>query len=235
LAPDAQLSGFFFRNGSEENGPDQQSPSILHQNPKLAATVRNLYGLTLLLIYILASIGYFGIWSASPVKRLLMLGGAVLVFLGVLIYLHTNALFFLGWERNSLNSQDATHRDGFSYEIPLGIDWMDRRDLGESPAIIYEDGIPLKYPNTPPFSVDRRGKGRFSIEGGNLILSSSDNSDPRNNGRHYEIYWPTPIAPLIQTIFYSLTVIILLLMYSHKVNQKSHQREDINHKLLQPD
>lgn len=223
LAPAAQLSGFFFTNVSEENRPDQQSPSILHQNPRLAATVRNLYAFTFLLIYILASIGYFGIRSASPVKRLLMLGGAVFVFLGVLIYLHANALSFLGWERNPLNIKDATHRAGFSYEIPLGIDWMDRRDLGESPAIIYEDNIPLKYPNTPPFSVDRRGKGRFSIEGGNLILSSSDNSDPRNNGRYYEIYWPTPIDPLIQTIIYTLAVVILLLMHSHKVHQTQLQ------------
>jgi hypothetical protein len=91
--------------------------------------------------------------------------------------------------------------------------------LGESPAIIYEDGIPLKYPNTPPFAVDRRGKGRYSMEGENLILSSSDNSDPRANGRRYEIYWPIPISPLVRTICYILTAVLLLLLYLHRINQ----------------
>jgi hypothetical protein len=219
ISQDAQLNGFFFDNESEGNGADQQAPSILHQNPALAARIRNLYGLGILLIYVFASLSYFGAWSTLTTKRLLLLGGTVLIFTSVLVYLHANALFFLAWERDPLNIKGATHRGGYSYEIPLGMDWMDRRDLGESPAIIYEDGIPLNYPNTPPFSVDRRGKGRFSIEGGNLILSSSDNSDPRNNGRHYEIYWPTPIDPLVQTICYALTVALLLLMYSHKISQ----------------
>lgn len=219
VSQDPQLMGFFFSDVSEVNRTVQPSPTVLHQSPALAAIVRNFYALGILLIYGFASSSYFGAWLGPPATRLLLLGATVVIFATVLIYLHANALFFLAWERDPLNIKEATHRGGYSYEIPLGIDWMDRRDLGESPAIIYEDGIPLKYPNTPPFSVDRRGKGRFSIEGGDAILSSSDNSDPRNNGRRYEIYWPTPIDPLVQALCYTLTVVILLLMYSHKVHQ----------------
>jgi len=218
VSQDAQLNGFFFYNVPEEKEA-VQSPSMIHQNPALADRARNLYSIGILFISVFASLSYFGAGSTSPTKRSLLLAGPVLIFAGVLVYLHTNALFFLAWERDPLNIKDAIHRGGYAYEIPLGIDWLDRRDLGESPAIIYEDGIPLKYPNTPLFSVDRRGKGRFSIEGGNLILSSSDNSDPRNNGRHYEIYWPTPISLLVQTICYTLTVVLLLLMYLYRINQ----------------
>lgn len=219
VSQDAELNGFFFYDSPEGMRASQESQSLLHQEPVLASKVRNLYGLSILLIYIFASLSFFRSWSTPPDKRLFLLEGSILIFVGVLIYLHDNALYILTWEQVPLNVEDATHRGGYSYEIPLGIDWMDRRDLGESPAVIYEDGVPLKYPNTPPFSVDRRGKGRFTIEGGNLILSSSDNSDPRNNGRHYEIYWPTPIDPLFQMVCYILAAIFLILLYSNRINQ----------------
>ena len=216
---EAELNGFFFYDSPEGTGAGRKSESLLHQNPVLASGIRNSYGLSILLIYVFASLSYFRGWSTPPAQRLFLLESSLMIFVGVLVYLHVNALYFLTWEQVPLNIEDATHRGGYSYEIPLGTTWMSRKELGESPAIIYEDGIPLRYPNTPPFSVDRRGKGRFTIEGGNLILSSSDNSDPRENGRHYELYWPAPINPLVQAICYFLTAILLLLMYSHLINQ----------------
>ena len=224
VSEDEQLSNFFFYNGIEGNQSWQVS-SIFHRNPVLVSRVRNLYGLSILLIFVFASLSYFRGWSTLPSKRLFFLEGSILIFVGVLVYLHVNALYFLRWEQIPLNLKEATHRGGYSYQIPLGIDWLDRRVLGESPAVIYEDGSPLKYPNTPPFSVDRRGKGRFTIEGGNLILSSSDNSDPRENGRQYEIYWPIPIDPLLQTVCYILTAIFLILMYSNRINQSKSDRQ----------
>ena len=220
ISQDAELSGFFFDDSPPEINIVSDDFSILHQNPELTRSMRNLYGVGILLIFVFALASYFGVMStSSAAKRLFLLEGIVLIFVSVLVYLHAHALFFIGWEINPLNTKTTTHRGGYSYEIPLGTDWMSRKELGESPAIIYEDGIPLKYPNTPPFSVDRRGKGRFSIEGGKVILSSSDNSDPRTNGRRYEIYWPTMIDPLIQTICYILTAVFLLLLYSHHVDQ----------------
>ena len=57
------------------------------------------------------------------------------------------------------------------------------------------------------------------MEGENLILSSSDDSDPPSNGRRYEMYWPTLISPLVRTICYILTVVLLLLLYLHRINQ----------------
>jgi len=209
VSQDTQLNGFFFYDDPEGKEAIQAS-SMIHQNPVLADRVRNLYGIGILFIYVFSSLSYFEAWSTSPTKRLLLLAGSVLIFAGVLVYLHSNALFFLAWERDPLNIKDAIHRGGYAYEIPLGIDWLDRRDLGASPAIIYEDGILLKYPNTPPFSVDRRGKGRFSVEEGALILSSSDNSDPRTNGRFYEIYWPVPLSLPFQRFCYAVAIISAL-------------------------
>ena len=223
-AQDGELSGFFFDTAPQEGTVVSHNLSVFHQNPALVARARNFYGLSVVLIFVFAMASYFEVMSTSPAKRFFLLEGTLLIFAGILVYLHVHALFFHGWERNPVNTKTATHRGGYSYEVSLGVDWMNRKELGESPAVIYEDGIPLKFPNTPPFSVDRRGKGRFTIEGGNLILSSSDNSDPRSNGRHYEIYWPTPISSLLRTICYTLTIVFLLLMYSHRINQIRNYR-----------
>jgi hypothetical protein len=216
---DAKLSGFFFEGSTQEATIASHDLSIFHQNPELVARVRNLYGLGILLIFVFALASYFEVKSSSPAKRLFLLEGTLLIFVGVLVYLHAHALFFLGWEWIPVNTETAAHRGGYSYEVSLGVDWMSRKELGESPALIYEEGVLLKYPNTPPFSVDRRGKGRFSIEEGSVIFSSSDNSDPRTNGRRYEIYWPTSIDASLRMICYALTAIFLLLLHLHRFDK----------------
>jgi len=86
-------------------------------------------------------------------------------------------------------------------------------------VIFYEDGSALKHPNDLLFNIKQRGKGRYSIENGYLFLSASDNSNPQQNGRTYEIYWPTPIPTLYQYGFYlSLLVgVFFLVRYSPKL------------------
>jgi hypothetical protein len=209
------LQDNFFYYEPETVEAIQHQPSIAHRNPTLVKETRKLYGLGVLLIYVFASLNYLEFWAASQFKKLLIVGCVTVIFAGALIYLHSNALFPLAWERKSLSMKNAIHESGHSYKLPLGIDWMDRKNLGESPAIIYEDDTPLKFPNTPAFIVNRRGRGRFTIEGGNLILSSSDNSDPRTNGRRYEIYWPIPILSSIRWVFHALAIISALLLFFH--------------------
>ena len=37
---------------------------------------------------------------------------------------------------------------GYLYTLPLGINWMSQADLGVSPAVVYENGVPLASPNS---------------------------------------------------------------------------------------
>ncbi len=219
---DTQLRDAFFYDKAESKEMEQLNPSVLHKNPALVKMVRILYGIGILWTGVFAALSAFGFWSLPPIKRLLLFGGVALIFAGILVHLHSNAIYSLAWEREPLKMKDAIHRGGYSYKVPLGIDWMDRKDLGGSPAIVYEDGIPLKFPNATPFAIRNRGEGRFSVERGNLFLSSSDNSDPRSNGRHYEIYWPTPILPPVRWVSYALTIIsaVLLLLHLRKTNSQ---------------
>jgi hypothetical protein len=63
-----------------------------------------------------------------------------------------------------------------------GIDDNDRSQLQ-----LFEDATPLGPPHAHHADIRAFGQGRFSHWGETLFLSSSDNSDPRANGRSYSI------------------------------------------------
>src|SRR5258706_5859848 len=206
---------FYYEPGSD--GVRQAPPAVLLQNPTLVNTVRDLYILSCVLLYLISILSYCGFWPPLLDKRLFtLLGGLIfltaLIFAGMLIYLHSNAIYPLAWERKSLEMKDALHRGAHLYELPLGTEWMDRRLMGNSPAIIYEDGRPLDFPNANRSDIKSLGSGRYSIERESLFFSSSDNSNPRTNNRRYELYWPTPISSTLQRLSDALTVISMLLL-----------------------
>jgi SAM-dependent methyltransferase len=81
---------------------------------------------------------------------------------------------------------------GFAYVAPTR-----HRELschnGPSSAQILEDGVPLPGPcNDQHANIRTTGCGRFSFWHDYVYFSSSDNTDPRVNGRRYEIFYPNP-------------------------------------------
>jgi hypothetical protein len=196
-AEDENLRATFFYYSSASNGA-KQDLSFIQKYPYLTDVIRISYGLILLLI----TLGFFDFWSLTPAKKMFVFGNIVLIIVGILVALHSAAIYPLTWERKSLQTENASHVEGYSYKINLGIRWMDRKLLRDASVIVYEEGVALKHPNDSLFNIKQRGKGRFSIENGYLFLSASDNSNPQQNGRNYEIYWPTPIPTLYQYGFY---------------------------------
>jgi hypothetical protein len=60
----------------------------------------------------------------------------------------------------------------------------------ESPVILLEDGMPLRMPHALHSDIRQLGAGRYSHWKSVLIFSSSDNSNPNENGRTYKIIIP---------------------------------------------
>jgi len=74
---------------------------------------------------------------------------------------------------------------------------------------VLEDGQPLFGPSNSGHSHIRMcGQGSFSYWGGYIYFSSSDNTSPLNNNRHYEISYPKPLDSRTTYIIYAITLII---------------------------
>src|SRR5262249_35255667 len=131
----------------------------------------------------------------------------VLWLLGLLpaliLSLHSAALLPVGWAQQPLRLQEA-QPTGVAYLLPLGTKWMSQTPTHSSPARVLENGVPLAWPNASHEEISKVGQGRYSLWQGVLYLSTSDNSDPRTNGRQYTLDWPTPLPALILPLCYTL-------------------------------
>ena len=108
-----------------------------------------------------------------------------------MIALHSLAIAPVSWSEQPLAS--LSPGAGRQFVQPLGTSWMSRYQVGESPAIVLEDGVALACANAPPETIAEFGGGRYMLADGNVYLSAGDNSDPRTNGRRYILRWPTPL------------------------------------------
>ena len=56
-----------------------------------------------------------------------------------------------------------------------------------STLTVYENGKPLGPPHAPFDDIRKLGRGRFNHWENLVFFTTSDNSDPRTNGRTYEV------------------------------------------------
>jgi hypothetical protein len=79
-----------------------------------------------------------------------------------------------------------THERGNCYVAPLGKALISDSN-GRSRLKLFEDGHELPYPHSNHDDIREYGGGRYSHWGDAVFFSSSDNSDPGKNGRHYSV------------------------------------------------
>ena len=136
-----------------------------------------------------ASSGSFPFVKDAP-ARALALTGVLLIAPLVLLLLHGLAIVPMAWSERELRHLEPGA--GRQYVESLGTTWMSRHQVGESPAVVLEDGVPLPCANMPPEAIAEFGAGRYMLADSNVYLSAPDNADPRTNGRRYLLRWPTP-------------------------------------------
>lgn len=76
----------------------------------------------------------------------------------------------------------------FAYRVRIIADGCaeQARERGER-CILFEDGTPLPLSHSNRHLIRTRGAGRYVAEGFYLYFSSSDNTDPNDNGRNYRV------------------------------------------------
>jgi hypothetical protein len=196
------------------------------KNPTITQLVRLLYGMTIGIVLFLMVSAFIGFRTYSLGGFLYTIGILILVLQGIFVYLYVNgelaSVPIPTQQRFTLQTQNAVLEKDNLYIVPLGIDWMSQADLGTSPAVVYENDIPLKLPDSLHQPIREEGNGRYSVWEGYLYFSSSDNTDPRVNGRVYELEWPRPISLRLQQLSYLMSVTgIILLFLSKYITQKN--------------
>lgn len=74
------------------------------------------------------------------------------------------------------------HLSGHAWSASLA-----EHSLGQSNNLmIYENGSPVGWPNAPRSSIEGWGRGRYAVEGTELIFSTTDNSDPNTTQKKYQ-------------------------------------------------
>ncbi len=87
-------------------------------------------------------------------------------------------------------------QDGCAYSFVVGDDDLPAGDCCDqpkaSPLVLLEDGVPLGPAHAHHYAIRGEGGGRFSHWVDTMIFSTSDNSNPNENGRSYAIGIPSP-------------------------------------------
>jgi len=63
---------------------------------------------------------------------------------------------------------------------------LPKSDIGSAEKfMLYENGSPIGWPNAPRSSIAGWGRGRYCVDGGTLIFSTTDNSNPNDAQKSY--------------------------------------------------
>lgn len=82
---------------------------------------------------------------------------------------------------------------GAMVEIPVEDEYSNNAEYPNRATIeLYENGVALPFINSNPWKVSRYEQGRYTLYEGKLYFSSSDRTDPRENGRTYTLHISEP-------------------------------------------
>jgi SAM-dependent methyltransferase len=75
------------------------------------------------------------------------------------------------------------HVNGYAWRValPVGDDQIGSPER----LMLYENGSPVGWPNAPQTSIEGWGFGRYRVDGQALIFSTTDNSDPNTQKKHF--------------------------------------------------
>ena len=135
---------------------------------------------------------------------------ALFVASGALLLMHTTGLIPLAWERQPLDSEKTRNPEGFMYVYNLGTEKLTDTKFWDYPAFLYENDALLSQPHESQSLISEYGRGRYILREKVLFFSTSDNSDPKTNGRLYTLEFPAEIRIRYQVIVFSLAIIGLL-------------------------
>jgi len=132
---------------------------------------------------------------SNDTRRLLLALATLLLCVGV-------GSIFVTVERTTRLPHNAITESGsFAYHVDFAhlkdsrflVEGDDNADPQRSTLSLTESGKPIGPAHSLHEEIRSLGNGRYSHWGGGLIFSATDNSNPKTNGRTYEITYPASI------------------------------------------
>ena len=134
---------------------------------------------------------------ARTVWLVALLAGAALAAC-LIAQLHASGEMPLLWKTQPI--QQVQPDQQHAYIADLGTDYWDARDR-PSVAQVLEEGRPLNSGNILHARIREAGNGLYSFWGTSVLFATSDNSDPRSNGREYVVEVPRSLLSCVRSLF----------------------------------
>lgn len=152
----------------------------------------------------------------------------ILIAAGSLLLLHTTGVIPLIWDRQEIDISKARNPQGFMYVYNIGTEKYSDTKFWDIPAYLYEDDKLLIQPHESQSLISEYGRGRYILREKVLFFSSSDNSNPKENQRHYILKYPFEIRIRYQIIVFSLAIIGLLAQFFYFPHILKNISKEIN-------
>jgi len=107
------------------------------------------------------------------------------LLLSVLLSLHARGRFQQWWQVVALSN--IVHEDGHCYFVAFP-------GVRKGPGRVLENGTALPHGSQAPDEIRTQGRGRYFLDRDRICFAASDNSDPQENRRSYQLARPFPIA-----------------------------------------
>jgi hypothetical protein len=216
-------AGYNIEGLDHEAGQVVGVPGKMDQSPRIG-TLARFYRQVMRFHIVPKLIAQFGpIRDAATPSRVAKFLIVLLVLVGA-VYLNRCGILPLGHATAVVaNIQQET---GLAYLAPTNHTELSAHEM-PSPAQVLENGRPLPGPaNSLHEEIRQLGHGRFSFWHGYVYFSVPDASDPRTNGRLYEIQFPRIVSIRAAFCLYVLTGMTLMVAGWQAVREK-RQREEI--------
>jgi len=90
-------------------------------------------------------------------------------------------------QRRVALSGPFTHVDGNCWQAKLATEFSTPSTSADASLMVYENDTPVGFARQSKPAISRLGAGRYRHEGPDLFFSSTDNSNPNENGRRYAV------------------------------------------------
>lgn len=177
---------------------------------------------TLIALFIMILIYFSKIHRLPRQKAFLALANTAILGASILFIMHDFGIVPITWNQQPIDASRIRHPGEYLFEIDIKTDKISDRKLYDFPVNLFEDGILLGPQHEVRSMINQYGRGGYILKDHFLFFSTSDNSDPRKNGREYILKWPARMPLKYRIITYG-TFLSSLIMHFLFIKPKQNK------------